>query len=91
MKNSFKKLTEDHGVGYTIAIYAVAIVFLLALVVSLFALEAWVAMSLWNNILPALFTFVGPITYWQMVGLQFLIALLVPINWGRTFSSASKD
>jgi hypothetical protein len=91
MKNSFKKLTNEHGAGYAIAIYAVAIAFLLVLLVGLLALEAWAAMLLWNSILPALFTFVGPITYWQMVGLQFLIALLVPINWGRTFGSVGKD
>jgi hypothetical protein len=91
MKNSFKKLTEDHGAGYAIAICAVAIVFLLVLLVGLFAIEAWVAMLLWNAILPALFAFVGPITYWQMVGLQFLIALLAPPNWSRIANSTSKD
>lgn len=91
MKNSFKKLTEEHGAGYAIAIYAIVIAFLLVLVVGLLALEAWAAMLLWNAILPVLFTFVGPITYWQMVGLQFLIALLAPPNWSRIANSTSKD
>lgn len=91
MKNSFKKLTEDHGAGYAIAVYAIAIVLVLALLVGLFFLEAWVAMLLWNAILPTLFAFVGPITYWQMVGLQFLIALLAPPNWSRIANSTNKD
>ena len=91
MKNSFKKLTNEHGAGYAIAIYAVAIAFLLVLLVGLLALEAWAAMLLWNSILPALFAFVGPITFWQMVGLQFLIAILTPTNWSRVANSMSKD
>lgn len=91
MKNSFKKLTEEHDAGTAIAICVVAIVLWLGLLVGLCALEAWIAMLLWNAILSALFTFIGPITFWQMVGLQFLIALLVPINWGRTLGSISKD
>lgn len=91
MKNSFKKLTEEHGAGYAIAICAIAIVFLLVLLVGLFAIEAWIAMLLWNAILPALFTFVGPITYWQMIGLHFLIALLVPTNWSHVANSLDKD
>ena len=84
-------MTEEHSAGYAIVIYAVAIVFLLVLLVGLFAIEAWVAMLLWNAILPALFTFVGPITYWQMIGLHFLITLLVPTNWSRIANSINKD
>lgn len=91
MKNSFDKLKNEYGLGGTIAIYVIAIALVLGLLVGLFFLEAWVAMLLWNAILPALFTFVGPITYWQMVGLQFLIALLAPPNWSRIANSASKD
>ena len=91
MKNSFGKLKDEYGLGGTIAIYVIAIAIILGLLVGLFFLEAWVAMLLWNAILPALFTFVGPITYWQMVGLQFLIALLAPINWSRIANNTNKD
>ena len=91
MKNSFKKLKNEYGLGGTIAIYAIAIVLVFGLLVGLFFLEAWVAMLLWNAILPTLFAFVGPITYWQMVGLQFLIALLAPLNWSRIANSTSTD
>jgi hypothetical protein len=91
MKNSFGKLKNEGGVGYAIKIYAIAIVVVLVLLVGFFALEAWCAMWLWNAILPALFSFVGPITFWQMVGLQFLIALLVPTNWNHFANSLSKD
>ena len=91
MKNSFDKLKNEYGLGGTIAIYASAIGLVFGLLVGRFFLEAWVAMLLWNAILPALFTFIGPITYWQMVGLQFLIALLAPPNWSRIANSTSKD
>ena len=91
MKNSFSKLKDEGGVGYAIGIYAIAIVFVLVLLVGLFALEAWWATWLWNTILPSLFLFVGPITFWQMVGLQFLIAILTPTNWSRVANSISKD
>ena len=91
MKNSFSKLKDEGGVGYAITIYAIAIVLVLGLLVGLFFLEVWVTMLLWNAILPALFTFIGPITYWQMVGLQFLIALLAPPNWSRVANSINKD
>jgi hypothetical protein len=91
MKNSFGKLKNEVGTGYAITIYAIAIVLVLALLVGFIALEAWWATWLWNTILPALFSFVGPITFWQMVGLQFLIALLVPTNWSRVVNSLNKD
>ena len=91
MKNSFNKLKDEGGVGYAIGIYAIAIVFALILLVGLFALEALWATWLWNTILPSLFAFVGPITFWQMVGLQCLIALLVPTNWSRVANSLNKD
>lgn len=91
MKNSFSKLKNEGGVGYAITVYAIAIVLVLVLLAGLFFIETWVAMSLWNTILPALFTFVGPITFWQMVGLQFLIAILTPTNWSRVANSLNKD
>lgn len=91
MKNSFGKLKNEGGVGYAITVYMIAIVLVLGLLAGLFFLEAWVAMLLWNAILPALFVFVGPITLWQMVGLQFLIAILTPTNWSRVANSISKD
>ena len=91
MKNSFGKLKNEGGVGYAITIYAIAIVLVFGLLAGLFFLEAWIAMLLWNAILPALFAFVGPITFWQMVGLQFLIAILTPTNWSRIANSISKD
>ena len=91
MKNSFSKLKDEGGVGYAITIYAIAIVLVLALVAGLFFLEVWIAMLLWNAILPALFTFVDPITFWQMAGLQFLIALLTPTNWSRIANNTNKN
>lgn len=91
MKNSFGKLKNEVGTGYAITIYAIAIVLVLALLVGFAALEAWWATLLWNAILPALFTFVGPITFWQMVGLQILLILLVPTNWSRVINNMNKD
>lgn len=91
MKNSFSKLKDEGGVGYAIGIYAIAIVFVLVLLVGLFAFEAWWATWLWNTILPSLFAFVGPITFWQMVGLQFLIGILTPTNWSRVANSLNKN
>ena len=91
MKNSFSKLKDEYGLGGTILIYVIAIAIILGLLVGLFFLEAWVAMLLWNAILPTLFTFVGPITYWQMIGLHFLITLLVPPNWSRVANNLNKD
>ena len=91
MKNSFSKLKDEEGVGYAIGIYVIAIVFVLVLLVGLFALEMWWATWLWNTILPSLFSFVGPITFWQMVGLQFLIVLLVPTNWSQVANSLNKN
>ena len=91
MKNSFSKLKDEYGLGGTILIYVIAIAIILGLLVGLFFLEAWVAMLLWNAILPTLFTFVGPITYWQMIGLHFLITLLVPTNWSRVANNLNKD
>ena len=91
MKNSFGKLKDEHGIAVAIITYAIATVLVLGLLAGLFFFEVWVAMLLWNAILPALFTFVGPITYWQMVGLQFLIALLAPPNWSRIANSTNKD
>lgn len=91
MKNSFDKLKNEYGLGGTILIYVIAIAIILGLLVGLFFLEVWVAMLLWNAILPTLFAFVGPITYWQMAGLQFLIALLAPPNWSRAANSINKD
>lgn len=91
MKNSFGKLKNEGGVGYAITIYTIAIVLVLALVAGLFFLEVWIAMLLWNAILPALFALVGPITFWQMAGLQFLIALLTPANWSRIANNTNKN
>lgn len=91
MKNSFGKLKDEGGIKYAITVYAIAIVLVLGLLVGFFALEAWIAMLLWNAILPALLSFVGPITFWQMVGLQFLIALIAPTNWSRIANSLNKD
>lgn len=40
---------------------------------------AWPIMWLWNATLPALLG-VSAITYWQAVGIKFLLVLLLPID-----------
>lgn len=86
-KNSFSNLTKEHGIGYAIVVYIVAIVIVLAFCFGLMCLEAWWAMELWNAIIPQVFITVGPITFWQMMGLDILLALILP---GGIVSSAIK-
>lgn len=86
-KNSFSNLTKEHGVGYAIVVYIIAIVFVLGICFGLVCLEAWWAMSLWNAIIPQIFATVGPITFWQMLGLDVLVNLILP---GGIVSSAVK-
>lgn len=86
-KNSFSNLTKEHGIGYATVVYIITIIFVLAICFGLMCLEAWWAMALWNAIIPQVFITVGPITFWQMFGLDMLLALILP---GGIVSSAIK-
>ena len=86
-KNSFNNLTKEHGIGYATVVYIIAILFVLGICFGLMCLEAWLAMALWNAIIPQVFITIGPITFWQMFGLDLLLALILP---GGIASSAIK-
>jgi hypothetical protein len=87
-KNSFSNLTKAHGIGYATVVYIIAIIFILAICFGLMCLEAWCAMALWNAIIPHIFITIGPITFWQMFGLDMLLVLILP---GGIVSSAIKS
>lgn len=90
-KHSFNNLREARGLGETIAIYALAILLALGLIFGFYCLESWIAMLLWNAILPSLFTFIGPISFWQMFGLQGLFVLLIPNSILNAAKRMNKD
>lgn len=61
--------------------------------ICMFALIALIIMLLWNALLPAIFTGVGIINYWQSAGLIILCRLLFggfPFGHGHKFSHADR-
>ena len=92
MKNSFGNLTKEHGVGYAIAIWVVAIALVLGLCFGAMCLEAWITMALWNAIVPYVFATIGPMTFWQMFGFDLLLAIIIPGGVGSGIVKAmNKD
>ncbi len=67
-----KNWIEDHGAG----LGCLLILLILVLAVAFAALEAWVVMLLWNNVLCAIFTSVPTITFWLAWGLMILCNIL---------------
>lgn len=71
-----KKWNYEQPVWVNILSWVIAIVLLLGLIFGLMCLGGWVVMSLWNATLPTAIVGFAPITFWQAVGIDFLIGLL---------------
>lgn len=92
MKNSFSNLTKEHGVGYAVAVWVIAIILVLGLCFGAMYLEAWITMALWNAIIPNVFATIGPMTFWQMFGFDLLLAIIIPGGVGSGIVKAmNKD
>lgn len=76
-----KDWIKEHGAGM-----GCLLVFLvLVLIIAFAALEAWVVMLLWNNVLCAIFANIPTITFWLAWGLMILCNILF-----KGFSVSSK-
>jgi hypothetical protein len=75
--------TEDWGVGSWI----LAIVLILAIVFACLCLEAWLAMLLWNAVMPLLWATAPTLSFWATMGLMLLCNIL----FGKTVNVKSKD
>ena len=80
MFDKLKEIFEDNG----FACGCLVCLLVLALVVGIFFLEAWLVMLLWNVLMPAIFT-LPTVGFWTACGLKLLITLLFGVT--KTVSS----
>ncbi len=72
-----RKLWNDEmPVWANIVALLIAIVVALGIAFGFMCLSGWLIMLVWNAVLPAVFSGVSAITFWQAVGLDFLVWLL---------------
>jgi hypothetical protein len=48
-------------------------------------------MALWNAIIPCVFATIGPITFWQMMGLELICTFLLPGGVSGVAKAINKD
>lgn len=70
--NKYDDFTEKYGCGGWLCVLIIAILLLFGLS----CLEAWVAMLLWNWILPLIWVGAPTMTFWPMWGLVELCSIL---------------
>jgi hypothetical protein len=90
-KNSFTDLVSEHGAGYAILVIILTVIFALGLIFGFMCLEACILMALWNAIIPCVFITIGPITFWQMMGLELICTLLLPGGVSGVAKAINKD
>lgn len=90
-KNSFTNLVSEHGAGYAILVVILATILALGLIFGFMCLEAWILMALWNAVIPCVFATIGPITFWQMMGLELICTLLLPGGVSGVVKAINKD
>lgn len=56
--------------------WIIAIIIALGVIFGVLCLESWLIMLLWNATLPAVFSGVTAIGFWQSVGINLLVILL---------------
>lgn len=64
---------ETMSVGEALLVFIVMIIVILGVL----AISWWIAMLLWNAIMPIIFG-LPTITFWQMAGLNILLSLIIP-------------
>lgn len=65
---------EEADIGYIIITLILALLFAFGCD----CISWWIGMKLWNYLLPVVFNFNHPITFWQFAGLDILLSLLIP-------------
>lgn len=73
----------------TILGWIIAIILILGFIFGVLCLEGWLAMLLWNATLPAVFSGVTAITFWQSVCINLLITVLFG-EVGKTIAAFTK-
>jgi hypothetical protein len=66
----------DTPLWATIVGWLIAIIIALGVIFGVLCLESWLIMLLWNATLPAVFSGVATIGFWQSVCINLLIAIL---------------
>ena len=66
----------DTPLWVTILGWTIGVIIALGIAFGLLCLEGWLIMLLWNATLPAVFSGVTAIGFWQSMGINLLIALL---------------
>ena len=56
--------------------WAIAIIIALGVIFGVLCLESWLIMLLWNATLPAVFSGIATIGFWQSMGINLLTVLL---------------
>jgi hypothetical protein len=67
---------RDTSLGATILGWIIAIILVLGTIFGVLCLESWLIMLLWNATLPAVFSGVVAIGFWQSVCINLLVILL---------------
>lgn len=75
MFDKLKEIFEDQG----FACGCLVCLLVLAMVVGIFFLEAWIVMLLWNSLLPAIFS-LPAIGFWAACGLKLLVSFLFGVS-----------
>ena len=66
--------------------WVIGIIIGFGLLFGVLCLEGWLAMLLWNATLPAIFSGVATISFWQSVGINLLASILFG-GVGKTISA----
>ena len=72
-----KKIWDDDTSLLTVILgWIIAIILILGVAFGLLCLESWLVMLLWNATLPAIFSGVTAIGFWQSVCINTLVTLI---------------
>jgi hypothetical protein len=79
MRNKFENLYENYGCGWLIFIVIIA----LGLAFGIMCFEGWILMLVWNALLPSLWAAAPILSFWQCVGIVFLLDLIGSLLFKR--------
>lgn len=80
---------RDTSLGATILGWVVGIIIVLGILFGVLCFESWLTMLLWNATLPAVFSGVTAIGFWQSVCINLLTTILFG-GVGRTIAAFTK-